>query len=141
MLITTRSPLRFASSTRVRWPSCRAPIVGTNAIRSRSIRALEAVAIIFSTVSMERILEAVCRVRVSAAADLSRERSDCFSNFLSELGVPLEKPGRESVIQPEQVGQDEDLAVAIRPSADSDRRNLQRLSDSAGDRRGNELED
>src|SRR5687768_17931683 len=78
------------------------------------------------------LLEAVIGVRIDATPDFAREPADGGSHVLSHLRVPLQKSGRECVIEPEKVGKHQHLAIAIRSCADADRRDTDRGGDPRG---------
>src|SRR4029077_14397576 len=116
MLTTTREFSRHARSTRLMWPACRAPIVGTRPIVWPSRRQARAVASIAAGVSMTagalasavfdlfaRFLRfrrrggravgrvAVLRAGESAGANLFGVPPGSLADLLREVGIPLDE--------------------------------------------------
>ena len=67
------------------------------------------------------------------------ERARRVDDDLGEVGVFL-RERRHLVVQAEQIGADEHLAVAIRTGADADGRHVERRGDLRGELRGNRFE-
>src|SRR4051812_27865050 len=138
--MTTTSPTRLASSMSVRWPSCSAPIVGTNEMLLPFARALATTPRISEIVSTASILEAVIGVRINATANFTRPVADRRPNFLRHLGVALEELRVEGVIEAKDVRQHQHLPVAVDPGADSNRGNSYCFGNAGGNRIRHELE-
>src|SRR4051794_11661621 len=138
--MTTTSPTRLASSTSVRCPSWSAPIVGTNAMPCPLARASATTPRISDIVSTNFILEAVFSVRICAASNVARPVSNCGAHLARHLGVTLQELRVERIVEPEHIGQDEDLTVALGASADSNRWNADCFRHACGNRSRNQLE-
>src|SRR3989338_3849497 len=73
--------------------------------------------------------EGVRRGREPPLPDIPRQLPHGVRGRLPQLGVPLDEPRRESVIEPEQVLRHHHLAVARRPGADPNGGNRQTRGD------------
>src|SRR5687767_6920187 len=104
MLITTTSASRLASSTRVRCPSCSAPMVGTRATLCPFARTSATTWRISEIVSTDFILEAVIGIRICTAANVAGPASQRVPDVLGHLGVALEKLRLERVVQAKHIG-------------------------------------
>src|SRR5688500_3596623 len=105
MLMTTTSPWRFASSTSVRWPSCRKPMVGTNAMRLPCARTASNACLRprFVVSIFTGSVEGVFGVRIAAVAHGAYEAGHgCACVFCNRSEAP-EKLGLEAVVQAEHV--------------------------------------
>src|SRR3989442_12717655 len=148
MLTTTTSFSRRASSTRLRWPACSAPIVGTSPIDLPSRRQrrdassiapgcpktttpLAAVPDLFPVLcrsrSIGRVL--VLRSRELPVADVVRIRGGRARDLLRKVRVPLDELRRFAARQPEDVVQHEHLPVGRGTGADPDGRNAEGVRD------------
>src|SRR5262245_30619948 len=110
-------------STSRRWPACSAPIVGTNPRRRpsrRSAAARRCRAPGARTISGALATVAVLLAREPPAAHILHERRERRPRRFGQLGVALHELGHAGLVQPEQIVEHEDLAVAMRPSADAD---------------------
>src|SRR6266481_3795644 len=136
MLITTSSQSSRARSTRRRWPSWSAPIVGTKPTRRPVARAArdQARTSVGVVSSIMVRLEAVVFVGIAPRAYVLAERRHGLLDFARERRVLLHKLRMEPIIQPQHVVQHEDLSVARGPCPDPDRRNRQRFRDLGRER-------
>src|SRR6476469_6820494 len=122
----TTSATRFASSTSVRWPSCSAPMVGTNEMLFPLARRSATTCRISEILPTACISEAVFRVRVGAVAHIARPRADRRADVGSHLGVALEEFRLKGVVEAEHVGQHQHLTVTLWTGADANGRNAHR---------------
>src|SRR5687768_10809745 len=99
MLITTNPPRRRAASTRERWPSCSAPIVGTKETASPRARAAATAARTSAIVVTTFMSEAVLWAGILAATHVARESLDRAPYVAGQLGVALEELGSEPVVE------------------------------------------
>src|SRR6266404_5100670 len=138
--MTTTSATRFASSTSLRWPSCRAPIVGTKAMLFPLALRSAVTWRISEIVSTSCMSETVLGVRVRAAANIARPVSDCRADFLRHLRVALQKFWLEGIVEPQNIREHEDLPVAFDTRANADGRDSNRRRDASGDRGWHQLQ-
>src|ERR1700694_457120 len=162
MLTTTLELSRQARSTRLIWPACKAPIVGTRPIvwpstrhprEASSMAAAEsktagtlagAVLDLFSPFPRGRN-RAVRRVRVlrtreCSRADLLGELLRCLADLLGEVCVALHELWRLARGEPKHVVEDEHLAVGSRSRTDPDGRDAQSSGDPGGQGVGHTLQ-
>src|ERR1051326_651340 len=139
MLITMTSDSSRALSTRLKWPLCSAPIVGTNPMRAPLFRADVTASRTSSMVDTRRTLVAMLGIGIYAGPHLVGVFRNRFSRCLRNVCVFLEKLWSEAVIQSEQIRQYQNLPIAMGTRADSNRRNRYRRGNPAGDVRGQKL--
>src|SRR5688500_6306329 len=151
MLTTTKSAAFRAVSISRRCPSCRAPIVGTNAMRLPRARAAATTfrtsGILVRTSTVPRSApraparsEAVVVIREPARANIVAELAHCPAHLFRQVAIAPDELRREPVVEAEQVRQHQDLAIAIDPCPDADGGNGKRLGHPGRERRGYELE-
>src|SRR5216684_1263862 len=151
-LTTTLSLSRRARSTRLMWPACNAPIVGTRPIKAPSAcqpratsrinpgvataiggRGLDAGAVLdLVAFSLGRGCGTVGRVRVlgpgeRAVAHLLNVALGGARDLVGQVGVALHELRRLAGGQAQHVVEDEHLPVRSRPRADADGRDSKRL--------------
>src|SRR5690349_3714768 len=108
--VTTRSADSRARSTRRRWPSCSAPMVGTNATRAPRARWARVQArmsgspVISCIGPREGLLgEGVVGVRILPRTHFRLERLGRLPDVVGEGRVLLDELGREAVVQAQHV--------------------------------------
>src|SRR4051794_35729234 len=138
MLSTTASVRRLASSTRARWPSWRYPIVGTRPMR-RPASCWPPLQPRISAMVVSSV-KAVLLPRILSVPHLRGKGPHRVPHGLSQLAVVLEKLGGKLFVESEHVVQHQNLAVAVRSSANANGRDGQRLGDLGRYGSGNELE-
>jgi len=65
----------------------------------------------------------------------------CFFGLCTQIGILFDERGAETVEEGEHIVQDQNLAVAAAAGADTDGRNIDRLTDFGGNFSGNALND
>src|SRR5690606_9226776 len=78
---------------------------------------------------------------IAAVADGGDVVTHALAGHRRQLGETLQELRLELLVQPEHVGQDEDLAVAVGACADADRRDLEGAADLTGESAWDQLED
>src|SRR5690349_21126156 len=140
MLATTRAPARRARATSDRWPAWIAPIVGTNATRAPRARSAATARRSAATLRTRRSRGARAgaprrrarpgrpatsvRLRVRGEAprlDVRHVAGERVAHRLAERGVAAHELRHVPEREPEQVGRDQHLPVALRARADADR--------------------
>src|SRR5438552_16352445 len=150
MLTTTTSFSRRASSTRLRWPACSAPIVGTKPTDlpsarqrrdassigrgcSKTTTPLSAVPDLFpifcGSRSVGRVL--VLRTRELPVADVVGVRGRGAGDLLGQVRVALDEPLSLAARQSDPIVQHEHLPVDVGSSPDPARSDALRVADRA----------
>src|SRR5690606_4689315 len=130
-LTTTRWARSRAACTRLTWPPCKLPIVGTNAMRSPAMRHARtrarnsAARVMMSTsatcpnVTKRRRLETMLRRRINLFLDFPHVRFDGLERTVMPghevLGKTRLAPGRDV----EHIVENENLAVRVGPGANT----------------------
>src|ERR671935_1654345 len=145
MLAITRRFSRRARFTRLSWPGCRAPIVGTRPMSSPAWRQAIAWSCIAIADSMTIVGLAdgvlVLRGGVGAGLDILVELARGGLDRLSQFRVLPHELRHVPGVQPQDVLDDEHLGVAAGTGAYADGRNRQRLRHALAERTWNALED
>src|ERR1700737_1147682 len=140
----TRWFSRRARLTRLSWPACSAPMVGTKPMSSPACRqaiACSCMAIADSTTTGLAGGVLVLRGGEGAVAHVLVELARGGFDRLTKFGV-LPNELRDVVrIQPEDVLDDEHLSIAMRSRADADGRHAERFGHSLTEDARNALED
>src|SRR6185369_6905011 len=126
MEATTQRPRRRAISTSARWPACRLPMVGTNAIEgsvASRLRTSATVWITFMSITggePQSFLKAVLRSGVAAVLDRLHVRLDRRLHGRGALHEVLHEACLAAGIDVEDVVYHEDLSRDVGPRADAD---------------------
>src|SRR6266545_4358477 len=143
------------------WPRCRSPSHPRDCasrrpaprLRRRTRRRRTACSCASSTpLRMERLVAGedtppprsvigMSVVREDARGHLVAEGLDRARDLASEVGVRLDELRIRPVAEPEEVGDHQNLPIAVRTRPDPDRRDAQGIGDLGGKGRGNSLQD
>src|SRR5216683_6250424 len=144
MLTITRWFSRRARATRLSWPACSAPMVGTTPMSSPAWRQAIAFSCMAIADSMTTALAGgvlVLRGWEGAAAHILVELARGGFDRLTEFGVLADELRDVVWVESQDILDDEDLGVAVNSRADADGWDRQRLRDPLPERGGDAFED